>query len=96
MLNIPKRLVEKLRWEMGDNISVVEKNNGIIELQKVADKTITKDEIVLPALQGEAGNTFASLYVGGQNMDPATFSNRLSGLTRALARMRKNRQRIQK
>lgn len=96
MLNIPVGLVEKMKWETGDKIDVVYKNDTTIELHKVGDKNTPKDTILIPQMQGEAYQRFMMVYGGGKSMDPIAYSQSVSMMLHSLAQMRKKERRLQR
>lgn len=91
MLNMPRPIIETLMWEMGDYCMVTKKNKNTLEIHKTADRRATIDQALMPSTQEEAKQLFGALYIGGGDMDSATFSMNLSRISRVLARLRKQK-----
>ena len=96
MLNIPKKVVECLKWETGDKIEVVFNNKDTIELRKAGGKEVSKNTLMLPYDESKAVQSLNHLFIRGKVMDPLTFAHYLSQLQHYLAKWRKRREEFER
>lgn len=89
LLNIPKSVARNYGWKKGDFIAVNPKDNGVVEIRKVADQNITRDQAMLPVIKQEALEIFSILLEQSHKVDPISFTNELSQLTHLLGKIRK-------
>lgn len=96
MLNVPKKVVESLKWKTGDKIEVIIKENATIELRKAGGRDVSKNTLMLPYDENRAVQSLNHLFIRGKVMDPLTFAHYLSQLQHYLAKWRRRREEFER
>lgn len=96
LLNIPKSIVRKAKWEQGDYFKVAQTDQDILKIKKVGHNYQSREQIMLPSFEQGTRQTFFELINFSDMMNPVEFAAKLSHLSKTMAKMRKHKLKIKK